>query len=189
MKIILPKTSPLINRKLPFFFLAGPVLGGGGWQTEMCLALQKEVRDKLNFLDFYVAVPCRWESNAELSRFFLNIPTTFKSQTVWERRTMKESAQGNNGCLIFWLACESKTEPRTGEKPYACDTRGEIGEWRTRKAYEGEKVKLVIGADPNFPGLHVIKRNFNDQFNHDYHFPETIRDTAQEAVKKVTRQS
>jgi hypothetical protein len=155
VKIILPKSNvslaPFRNPRLPFFFLAGPIKGGADWQYQMCLELEKRVGD------FVVAIPCRYTAGHPLFAHKVEGDgTPFDRQLTWERYYLELASI--RGCIIFWLPAESRSHPRDDGLPYAMDTRGELGEWRWRMK---RTAQVVIGAEPDFPGLSVIQRNFN----------------------------
>ena len=86
------------------------------------------------------------------------------------------------GCLIFWLPCESKIYPRTGGEPYAMDTRGELGEWRGRLMNDPD-LRIVIGAEPGFPGLSQISRNFSLATKSDFPIYGSLAETIAAAIK------
>ncbi len=159
MHVLLPKTFVDLEQyaSLPLFFLAGPIKGGGDWQQVMCAKLQENVNE-----DFLVAIPCRYQAGHPLFDLRLNGEVgRFPRQLNWERFYLQAAAKTHpRGCLIFWLQVESDREPRIDGLPYAMDTRGELGEWRGRMMHDSS-VRLAIGADPTFPGLSQIERNFS----------------------------
>ena len=127
MKIILPKELVEIfdYKTVPIFFLAGPVLGGGDWQQEMCLEIKRQLGER----DFIAAVPCRYGQTHFLRNFKVSGKTgVFEHQLDWERLYLHLASR--YGCIVFWLPEESKMNPRSDGLPYAMDTRGELGEWR-----------------------------------------------------------
>ncbi len=161
----------------PLFFLAGPIRGGDDWQATCC----EELREHLS--SFYAAVPCRYQDTHHLARFFADSEEYyFDRQLTWERHYLDAAAAA--GCVIFWLPCESKEWPRTGKDPYAMDTRGELGEWRGRLMHD-PALRVVIGAEPGFPGLSQIQRNFNLATKSDFPVYSTLEETVAAAVKKV----
>lgn len=158
MHLILPKTHPRLGamfRQFPMFFLAGPILGGGDWHMRMTQLLMKRF-DKL-----IVVNPSRYQHSHPFYKYRMKgAEDRFKRQTDWERHYLEQAAdKWPKGCIIFWLACESKDNPRQDGRPYAMDTRGEIGEWRGRMIHQ-PSLRVVIGAEKNFPGLSQIQRNF-----------------------------
>lgn len=180
MKIILPKV--MCGTKIsegPLFFLAGPVKGGDDWQTKCCW----EIKTRLP--KFYAAIPCPFytESHPLFSHSVVGREDYFPRQLNWERRYMEYAS--TFGCLIFWLPCESKTNPRTGSGSYAMDTRGELGEWRGRLMHQ-KSLNLVIGAEANFPGLDCIKRNFSLATESEFPIYGTLAETVEAAIKKAT---
>jgi len=186
MRIILPKTlcevDPLYG---PFFFLAGPIRGGGDWQRK-CI---DEI--SLRMPHFYAALPCRYDQTHPLSsRRMPGVEDQFEHQLSWERRYLSLAAYGFEpaapGCLIFWLPCESRSNPRTGEGSYAMDTRGELGEWRGRMM-SNHRLNVVVGAEAGFPGLSQIQRNFNEALNCDFPIYPTLERTVIAAIGKSTK--
>ncbi len=189
MRIICPKVMPRteIDRDVPVFFIAGPVLGGGDWQAEMCRIFHRLIGDK----EFYIACPCRWTSDHSLSEHFVPGSTDqFSSQTFWERHWLDRAGKylGKRGCVLFWLAEESREHPRLDDQPYARDTYSELGEWRGRMMCT-LGTRAVVGAEPNFPGLSVIQKNFDSALQLPK-FPiySTMEETAQAAINVALRQ-
>ncbi len=166
MFLVLPKMNPVLDgyRKLPMFFLGGPIQGAGDWQ-KTCTDMLKARLESL-----IVVNPSRYDHTHPhyVYREHLETETKytrrqsrqiyFERQTDWERYYLRLAAEEwDTGCAIFWLG-EQKEERRDG-LPYATDTRGEIGEWRAHLMHN-RSLRVVIGAEKNFPGLRVIKRNF-----------------------------
>jgi len=179
MRIILPKTLCDIDPDYgPFFFLAGPVRGGGDWHVQCCEEIRKHVPH------FYAALPCRYAADHPLMPFRLGGKEGhFAHQLSWERHYLALAA--TSGCLIFWLACESKTEPRTDGNPFAMDTRGELGEWRGRMMSD-RNLRVVLGAESGFPGLDQIRRNFDEALgDSEFVIYPTLAETVAAAVAKV----
>lgn len=182
MHVILPKTLVEAEhfRGLPFLFLAGPVRGGGDWQAVMCRALAENLSD-----DFVAAIPCRYATDHPLVP--LRLPgneNIFPRQLNWERHHLSIAGTRSQSCIIFWLPCESEIEPRNDGNPYAMETRGEIAEWRTHKTYN-RKVPLVVGAEPGFPGLSSIQRNFNLALGHEFRIYDSLDEVAHHAAAIV----
>ena len=179
MKIILPKTfyyPSLID--LPIFFTAGPSLGGDDWQYQGALGLQKRLSD------CYVAIPCPYKNDHPLYQYRVEGDEKyFARQTFWERLYLKLAGlpeKKKEGCVIFWLPCESKVRPRKDGNPYARDTYGEVGEWRMRMKFQSARV--VVGAEAGFPGLDVIKCNFDETLKTDFPIYPTLEATLDAAV-------
>jgi hypothetical protein len=154
MKILLPKTLYTIDPSYgPLFFLAGPIRGGGDWQATAVEEIGKCLSK------FYAVLPCRYEDTHPLMQMRLSGDEGyFARQLTWERHYLSLAAV--LGCIIFWLPCEGREHPRIGGEPYAMDTRGELGEWRGALMH-GPSLRVVVGAERNFPGLSQIERNFN----------------------------
>lgn len=178
MKIIIPKRwIPDEEIVGPLFFLAGPIRGGGDWQSYMCTQLWGWQRECT------VACPCRWEEPHHLGTMFVppDAEPRFKRQLEWERYYLERAGSGDRqGCIIFWLGCESREFPHLGPEPYAMDTRGELGEWRWRM--KTENARVVIGADPGFFGLSQIQRNFSQALGYDFPIYQTISETVHAAI-------
>lgn len=155
MHLILPKTHPVLeeHRGLPMFFLAGPILGGGDWHIPMSELLIKR------FEHLIIVNPSRYQHFHPFYGYRMSgEENRFERQTDWERHYLGQAAEmWPNGCIIFWLA--EQKEPRQDGKPYAMDTRGEIGEWRGHMMH-APRLRVVMGAEKNFPGLSQIRRNF-----------------------------
>jgi hypothetical protein len=157
MHLISPKTFPNLEpfRKSPLFFLAGPVLGGGDWHLPMTTLLMTA------FKELIVANPTWYREAHPLDCYRMDGQRDhFPNALAWERYYLDQAAIGwPAGCIIFWLAEESRQEPRKDGSPFAIDTRGELGEWRGQLIH-APHLRVVVGAEPGFPGLRVIKRNF-----------------------------
>jgi hypothetical protein len=181
MKIILPNTLVDLNFNYGhLFFFAGPVRGGGDWQTKACIEMMKYLPN------FHGVVPCRYqEGQSRLLNFREpGKENYFDRQLTWERHYL--DIAGPLGCIIFWLPCEDKTFPRTPEDgPYAMDTRGELGEWRGRLMHDSN-LRVVIGAEPDFPGISQIQRNFNFATKSEFPIYKTLEETIEAAVKKLS---
>lgn len=185
MFLILPKMHPVLEGypKLPMFFLAGPILGGGDWQSTMSELLMKR------FGSLIVVNPSRYDRSHPHYKYcdYLVNETKyskqhddhrFERQTDWERHYLERAAEKRHtGCIIFWLA--DQKEPRTDGTPYGTDTAGEVAEWRGRMMYD-RTLRVVIGAEKKFPGLSQIKRNF------ELALPDfKIYDTMEEVVERA----
>jgi len=178
LKIILPKTSVNLGKeKGPLFFLAGPVRGGGNWQEDMSRRLAEMTPRCIT------AIPCRWNATNYLYRYRIKGDENhFPRQLDWERHYIEQAAREHrSGCLVFWLGCESKIEPHPGPEPYGMDTRGEIARWSVHKKYD-PRVRMVVGADPEFLGLSQIQRNINADLGYEFHIHDSIEDTAEAAA-------
>ena len=178
MRIFLPKALVNIEPTYgPLFFLAGPVRGGGDWQKACCSKISDYIQN------FCAALPCRYPPAHPLWDFTVSQSVSnFDHQLTWERHYL--DLAGTGGCIIFWLPCESKENPRTGDEPYAMDTRGELGEWRGRLMSD-PKLRVVIGAEPDFPGLSQIERNFSLATRSRFPIYGTLKETVEAALKKV----
>jgi len=171
MRIILPKSFvPLEAINGPFFYLAGPVLGGDGWQQDACWMLDRKLKE------FYAVVPCRWLQGSPMFPFNVQgRQDQFDRQTHWEHFYLQAVAA--RGCIVFWLPGESKRNPRQDGSPYARDTYGELGYWRAKLSHN-PAIRLVVGAEEGFLGRSQIARNF------ELDLPEfTIYSSLQETIE------
>ena len=180
MKVILPKTYiPEVDITYPLFFLAGPVNGGNDWQCGATNSIQKKVNE------FFVAIPHEYKEGHPLHihRMVNRAPDFFKRQLPWERHYIKLAAgityemdiHVKCGCLIFWLPAESECQPRNDGLPYAMDTRREVGEalgWLR----SDPSLRIVIGAEKNFPGIDTIQRCFTEELGK-FIFHESLEET------------
>lgn len=183
MKLILPKTLPhSLSLDLPLFFLAGPIHGGDDWQAAMAEMLTKLTGDCI------IVNPSRYTEEHPLYQYRVaGREDVYPRQTDWEHHYLRYAAdKWPIGCIIFWLPEESKTNPRTGPKPYAMDTRGEIGVWRGHLAHD-RSLRIAIGAEPGFPGLSTIERNFLLDIGPGFKIHSTMEDVADEAMTFVRR--
>ncbi len=170
--------DPILNgRTLLCFSLPDQLLGGGDWQRDMIGALRKHNED------FLAVTPCRYGETDSIRHDHVSFYKTgiYERQTDWERHYLEWAA--HKGCIIFWLGCESKTNPRDDGSPYARDTYGELGEWRGRLMHD-PTINLVIGAEQDFPGLSVIHRNFKQSINPGFRIHSTMEDVARAAIQK-----
>ena len=106
----------------------------------------------------------------------------FQRQTDWERHFLKLAAEKwSTGCIIFWLQAEHKGNPRKDGQPYARDTYGEIGEWRGRMMYPKD-LRVAMGAEPEFPGLSQIARNFELALGSGFEIRRTMEEVVERAA-------
>lgn len=186
LHLILPSTQATLKKtyyELPLYFLAGPIAGGDDWQMKLTDMLVKNVGDCI------VVNPSRYGPKHPLYRFRLNGTHEFPSQTLWERHYLRKAGfeWPGRGCIIFWLPGESERHPRTDGNPYAVDTRGELGEWRGHLMYNPAQVRLVIGAEPDFPALRTIKRNFDAALGRNYTIYDSMRAVVDCAARYTRR--
>jgi hypothetical protein len=184
MKIILPKAYIDHTQANPLFFLAGPVLGGGDWQRKCAIKINTIVDEPC------IVIPCRY---SEYDPMKLLVPErytcSYLSQTCWERKYLELAGDRRcgvkNGCILFWLPCESKSQPRIDGNPYGRDTYGELGEWRGRMMDHPDH-RIVIGAEDGFPGLKQITRNYSEALNKKFPIYKTLDETIDAAIGIAT---
>jgi hypothetical protein len=177
MQLILPKTLvAAADIDGPLIFLAGPIKGGGEWQESACHLIW-ERRPKTT-----IAVPRRWEPTHSLSRYSQGGDSTiFSRQTPWERHYLELASR--RGCVLFWLPSESRLNPRGDGQPYARDTYGELGEWRGRLVAD-PSLRVIVGAEPDFPGLDVIQRNFDCALRKPFTIHPTLEQTVEATINR-----
>jgi len=173
-KRIVPLTPTIVS---PLFFLAGPIRGGGDWQSDMTEHII--IREP----SAHIACPSRWNDEHRLARYFHQpFSQADNRQLVWERRYLNQSGlwPGVPGCVIFWLSKESTTHPHPGPEPYAMDTRRELGKFT---AYaEMRNVRMVIGGDRGFHGLDVILFELREAAGKLFQFYETMAEVTDHAI-------
>jgi hypothetical protein len=97
------------------------------------------------------------------------------------------TAVQKGGCLVFWLPAESQTNPRPEDAgPYAQDTYGELGMWRTL-ASQNRNYGFVVGAEKGFPGLDIIKANLDADFDRRFTVYDSLEATLAAAVETAKR--
>ncbi len=176
-KLILPKAGfkydPGIHARI--YFLAGPIRGGGDWQSVAINTIKDADPDSYIVCPYRYPVdhPTAWfavKSDVGLSTHQIE----FESQTLWERFYLDLASK--YGCIIFWLPVEDIYNPRPKESgPYARDTLGELGRWSVRSAIQGAKV--VVGADSRFSGLSVIQKNFDGDHGRGFQIHRFLNET------------
>ena len=179
MKVILPKGCVPIGSEGPLFFLAGPVMGGGDWQSECCLLIGKRCPQ------CYVAIPNYYPPEHKMMQFVVKGEMcVFGRQLIWERNYLDLAAK--QGCLLFWLPCESLIAPRSDGDPYATDTRREIGEWLGHLMHDCS-LRVVIGMEANFPRAENIRECFKLGLGRKFPFYSTLEDVVRAAVEMAGR--
>jgi hypothetical protein len=185
MRIILPKAFVAVDgMDAPLFFLAGPCRGGGRWHPHVAV----NIGHRFEHRDYFVVIPDWYDANHWIRNHAVKgAEDRFPRQLSWERYYLERAADRKLvrlGHVIFWLPCESKTEPRDDGSPYARDTYGELGEWRGRLMSDPH-LRVVIGAEDGFPGLSQIKRNFDEATGKDFPIYSTLDDTIKAAVDNL----
>lgn len=168
-------------------FLIGPDSGGGGWQDRMYERIVYHAGQ--HGLDrFVVVIPRRYRKDDQMWQFqAADSAPGFSYQLDWERNYIRLAAlEARRGCVAAWLPEESSSDPRTDGQPYARDTRGELGEIRGWLGSRSD-VRFALGAESGFPGLDVIRRNFNAVVGGAFPIYDTIDDLARCAVRVAKR--
>ena len=182
MEIVIPKRYPSMDPHMFPVFLAGPVLGGGDWQTDLITAFHKEVRErdgagdylfKMIFPRLRFIVPCRWNEkhwdgmNRGFSDYLVKMYTLpekdrkdiKQTQTYWEAMFLSRILKEKWGLIVFGLFPENENKPRKDGNPYARDTYGEVGRYLTMAAYEQAEDNVIVYGHPTFLGWDVQKKN------------------------------
>ncbi len=202
--LLLPRAGvvPTLGPKSHLYFLAGPIKGGEDWHTEAIeLLLQQDP-------DCFIACPREYGEDHSLRKFcvpseyvspgafkkmtkqFPGFQLSFSNNTSWERFYMGLASY--YGAIIFWLPDESKEFPRESGA-YARDTRGEIARWSVKSAHPevfsmrpgAKRVNIVVGGDPQFDGMGVIRKNLDGDHRHVFPVSMTLKGTITDAVKKA----
>jgi hypothetical protein len=161
----------------PLFFLAGPVDGGDGWQTNFCTESRRHMEC------FYAAIPCRYPKDHPFRSLQLHDLCETQHQLDWENYYLELAA--TKGCLVFWLPLESRTNPRRSRGPYAMNTMRELGAWSVELRHRPE-LRIVIGAHPDFPGLSEHRRQFSLATGSQFPIHYTMEDAVLAAIAKAT---
>ena len=186
MPIYLPKQVVTLYPTIdsPLFFLAGPIRGGGDWQSELAdHILNREPSAN-------IACPSRWDSRHRLApNFHQPFSRATNRQVIWERHYLKQAGLEPKvrGCVIFWLDCESVTDPHPGPEPYAMDTRREIGKFTAYAEMLNGAVRMVVGGSPDFYGLDVILFELSQAFGYKFPFYKTMDEVADHALQIARR--
>ena len=184
VSLLLPKTLiSTLSQGKRIYYLAGPIRGAGDWQADAIRMLAKKDPG------CWVVCPCRYNESHPLWEYRviqINEGESFGNQTLWEQEYMPLAAQ--QGCLIFWIPCESETDPRPKEAgPYARDTYGELGRYpkMISDCLERKSLSMVVGADPNLPegfGMKQIKTNLDSDFGYQFPIENNLETLLQKAV-------
>ena len=182
--IILPKVIERVNPDKPLIFMAGPIRGGGDWQSKMVEELISQCGD------VQIACPSRWTNEHLLSKFFIRpFSNASNRQLHWERHYMELSALDNKqfGTLLFWLGLEDQNSPHPGPEPYAMDTRREIGKFtafkKMRRLNRELDCRMVVGGSEDFYGLSVIRDELDDAEDKEFPFYTSMKELAAAALK------
>ncbi len=173
-KQIIPLTPTFES---PLLFLAGPIRGGGDWQSYMAEHILDREPSAL------VACPSRWDNTHRLAHHFHQpFSQADNRQLVWERHYLKQAGLEPNvpGCVLFWLGLESADAPHPGPEPYAMDTRREIGKFTAFA--EVMDTRIVVGGDRRFYGLDVILFELSKAVGRSFPFYETMAEVADNAI-------
>ena len=194
MTIFLPKQIVPLNptTESPLLFLAGPIRGGGDWQSVMAEEIFAREPKAL------IACPSRWTKEHRLAeQFDQPFSPAENRQLVWERHYLKLAGLEPRvpGCVIFWLGLESVDNPHPGPEPYAMDTRRELGKFTAYAEVVKEfsiirhrlEARMVVGGDTRFHGLDVLLFELREAFNQQFPFYGTMGEVAAAALK-VARQ-
>lgn len=186
MKIICPKYDEDLfeTPDVPYFYLVGPVLGGGDWQLDMCHAL-KERTDEC-----YIVTPTRWTHEHSLSQYFVGTENaSYPHQTSWEQKYIEHALQRRRSCLVCFLAAEDVLNRRHDGRPYGIDTFGELNYFRGKMENlppaERTSFPLVIGGSSGFPHTNTLKKNLSYSYGQPFPFYGSISVTADRAIEMV----
>lgn len=182
MHILLPKlyVDPKTFGRLPLYFLAGPIRGGGDWQSRMCEIIEHSDPDCI------VACPHRWgPGHSFANRCMPGEEGRFERQTDWERFYLAVAGEhigAEYGSIIVWLEPQQESRPPEAGV-YARDTLGEIGEWRGRLMYE-PGLRIVIGADPDYDphGVNIMQYNFEKALRRKFPIYRSMQETFRAAM-------
>ena len=179
MPLILTETLVEIPDDWYLFFLIGPVRGGGDWQHPGYQMLMEGAGDKCA-----IAIPVRYKDfpgHPLLRAALPGMEGRFPSQTLWERYYIELGLRRPRSCVLAWLGRESETNPRPpGAGPNGQDTYGEIGRYVRDTKYRPDN-RLVLGADPEFPGLSAIRKNLVEDVGNKFPIYPSLQATVEAA--------
>lgn len=186
--IIRPKHHFAIPEGIPYFYLIGPVRGGGDWQHQMCLALARCVGECA------IATPTRWQDSHPLAHYFVGAPSPrYERQRFWEDELIELAQTRPRSCLVVYLPEEDQANPRAKQDgPYGRDTYREIGRFRGLMEGMGprkrKKFPLAFGGSPNFSGINLLQHDIIvGTGNLQFPFRTSISATADQAMAVVFR--
>ncbi len=192
MSLLIPKLRVDEWGSVPLLFFAGPVRGGGDWQMRAYYLAYQHTGGQ-----FCAAVPMRYARveppHPLMSEVLTGGYDSFTRQLAWERHYLEiaglaQERKPRPGCIMFWLGLESEENPHPGPEPYAMDTRRELGEWMALlRIFGSDAVRLVIGANPNFHGLDVIKHVYGEAAGESAKIHDTLEATVEAAIARATR--
>lgn len=173
--LVLPRTEVSLGKR-KFFYLAGPVRGGGNWQKGAIAFLRKL------FPEAYFGFPCGFRKIKHFQRSAVKgEQDQLLNDAGWRRAQMGEAAL--HGCLIFWLGPQDKSEEEDFSKvPYGWRASREEAEWAFRLFYN-RKLRIVIGVHHSFPGHDEIVENLRLLFGANFPVYARLPDLLKAAAK------
>lgn len=189
MSVILPNGYPEDKDiKGPLFFLLGPEKGGGEWQYE-CYAKFASYYGEENFC---AAIPVPYQNSPPdhpLVKLRLKSVGHYSRRLPWIRNFMEVAGTKymGNGCIVGYLPNESTGKPRDDGKSYARKSLELVCELRGRMMND-DRIRFVLGADPEFPDLDVTARNFDKALDGCFKIHKSLDETVAAAIKKVTKE-
>lgn len=179
IRLILPTRAVSVEPNARVFFLAGPVSGGGNWQSEATGILERKVTGA------YVVSPRDYTIFNPIFHYAIEEddkgPEPFLNQDTWEEYYLDLACK--QGAVVFWLPDEDKIFPCSADS-YGRDAYREFSEWlvRMKRKRDRNNVRMAIGAGDKFPGLSVIAENCKGIVGSGFTVHKTLRDTVDVAV-------
>jgi hypothetical protein len=170
----------------PIIFFGGPDKGGGDWRPKAYELFAEHFGD-----NFCAAMPCLYDDGHPFAK--LRLPSVWRhperprsyTKLDWvEYYADLAAIHSPKGCAIYWLPAESATKPRSDGKPYAMNTRDEVGFLRGRIMYDRNGIRYVLGIDPEFPGRKAIVANYKKRLRH-FDVYDSLEETVKSAVKRM----
>ncbi len=186
MSVIFPVKFPdMKDVKGPLIFLGGPNQGGGNWRSKAYELFAEHFGN-----DFCAAIPYRYEDSHQFAKLRLPSIRNDEQHRRYTRLDWIEyfadmaAIHVKRGCAVYYLPLESGTEPRSDGQPYGMMSRLEVGLLLGRLMYDRNKIRFVLGIDPEFPGRKAIVANYKKRLRH-FEVHESLEDTVKSAVKRM----
>ncbi len=194
MSVIYPVKIPDLRKDIrePLIFFGGPDKGGGDWRKRAYELFAEKFGD-----EFCAAMPCQYEESHPFAKLRMPRPPAERGETEQQpplRRYTRldwieyvadmAAIHLPQGCAVYWLPVESATEPRSDGNPYAMNSRTEVGLLLGRMMYDRNKIRYVLGIEPEFPGRKAIIANYKKRLRH-FEVYDSLEDTVKSAFKRM----
>lgn len=179
--IITPHVQVPIPDDATFFFLAGPIQYAPRWQDEAISYLLGKLPQA------FIATPRTIHDTKLQDKILRGRHDNEQSQRPWENTLMRRALEGQNSCLLFWMAPPTDAENDGIGKM----TRLELGETiayleMNHRFRLGLKLSVVFGGRKGFPYLETISIDLAEKAGI-HELQPTLFDTCDTAIDMATR--